>query len=240
MKVLPLLICTSLTASLGMPAATLLIGGSLKNGNFEAGTAAPDRPFNDTDDWTNVPPTTGSGTTQSTRNAPAGLDSTGDYPGASGGFNAVVNESGDRIFGNDPSYTIQLGDVFDASLYWIDAFNWADSDDQIQIALYVTANDQIDGARTTIATALSGTSATSGAYQLFDAPAIYTADATYVGKNVFVEFHGFDGPTVEAPLGFARVDDFTLQVTAIPEPSAVCLLGLAGLGLLRRRRSGTA
>jgi hypothetical protein len=37
--------------------------------------------------------------------------------------------------------------------------------------------------------------------------------------------------------GSFRVDDFTVNASAVPEPASLALLGLGGLALLRRRRS---
>ena len=40
-----------------------------------------------------------------------------------------------------------------------------------------------------------------------------------------------------ASTGTFRIDDFTVNATAIPEPASMALLGLSGLVLLRRRRA---
>lgn len=222
-------------SALALPtqAATVLIDGTTRNGSFsnlEAGAVDDgDVTFAETVAWTNVG--TGPQAGQAIRNTPAGLDSAGAYLGATGGYNAVVPETDARRFGNDTGHTVGLGDSFDLSYHWIDAFNWDDASDQIAVRFYTTSNDDILGPEEDFLVLLSGTSTTSATYQEFSQSGI-SLPASFNGDRLFVVFYGEDGNA--AANGFARVDDFSLSV--IPEPSTLGLAGLAALGFLRRRR----
>lgn len=224
-----------LTLTVGQPlmAATVLIGGSTGNGDFSALIDASfddgDVAFSETADWTNVG-TVGQAS-QAIRNSPAGLDSAGDYLGASGGYNAVVPDNDTRRFGNDTGHTVSPGDTFDLSYHWIDAFNWNDATDQIAVRFFTTADDLILGTEEDSLVILSGTSTVNAAYEQFSETDI-ALPASFVGDRLFVAFYGVDGNA--AANAFARVDDFSL--TVIPEPTTGLLVSLSGLALLRRKR----
>lgn len=224
-----------LTLTVGQPlmAAAVLIGGSTGNGDFSALIDASfddgDVAFSETADWTNVG-TVGQAS-QAIRNSPAGLDSAGDYLGASGGYNAVVPDNDTRRFGNDTGHTVSPGDTFDLSYHWIDAFNWNDATDQIAVRFFTTADDLILGTEEDSLVILSGTSTVNAAYEQFSETDI-ALPASFVGDRLFVAFYGVDGNA--AANAFARVDDFSL--TVIPEPTTGLLVSLSGLALLRRKR----
>ena len=224
-----------LTLTVGQPlmAATVLIGGSTGNGDFstliDASFDDGDVAFSETADWTNVG-TVGQAS-QAIRNSPAGLDSAGDYLGASGGYNAVVPDNDTRRFGNDTGHTVSPGDTFDLSYHWIDAFNWNDATDQIAVRFFTTADDLILGTEEDSLVILSGTSTVNAAYEQFSETDI-ALPASFVGDRLFVAFYGVDGNA--AANAFARVDDFSL--TVIPEPTTGLLVSLSGLALLRRKR----
>jgi hypothetical protein len=206
--------------------ATILVGGSTLNGNFNADTSVTDsRPFSATPNWVNLG--TGGDTEATRTNLPF-----------DGSRNAVLIDDGSRIFGLDTGYNLADGDMFDLSYVWRDGFNWDDATDQVRVRLFVTGNDLIGGSRTNLVQVLSGLSTTNDAYQTFDQNAIYTATALYAGKRLFVDFTGVSGGG--ASTGFARLDNFVLEVTPTPEPSSFALFALALLGCvvccrLRRR-----
>ncbi len=224
-----------LTSTVGHPlmAATVLIGGSTGNGDFstliDSSFDDGDVAFSETADWTNVG-TVGQAS-QAIRNSPAGLDSAGDYLGASGGYNAVVPDNDTRRFGNDTGHTVSPGDTFDLSYHWIDAFNWNDASDQIAVRFFTTADGLILGTEEDSLVILSGTSTVNATYEQFSETDI-TLPASFVGDRLFVAFYGVDGNS--AANAFARVDDFSL--TVIPEPTTGLLVSLSGLALLRRKR----
>jgi hypothetical protein len=174
-----------------------LIGGSLRNGNFNADTSAIDqRPFDDTPDWINL------GGDQS-------IEATRNNLTVDGSRMAATRDDGSRVFGNDTGYTLTTGDLFQVTYQWRDALNWTDASDRIGVSLFTTADDTIDGTPTVIQTLLSDLSGTNNAYQAetanFD-PIPASAD----GKRLFVSFEGVNGDAVNSNLAFARVDNFTL------------------------------
>lgn len=222
-----------LIASSATHATTILIDATTRNGNFEVTAAGGindgDRTFADTADWTN---TNGAQTAQATRNTPANLDSTGDYTGASGGYNAVVSEGAGQYFSNETGHTVAAGDVYDATLYWIDAFGWTDTADQIALEFFTTVDDTIGGTVEDVLQFLSGVSSTDATYQEFSVTGT-SLPAAFEGDALFVRFLPVNG---NATNGFARVDDFSLSVTPVPEPSSLLLVALGALPFVRRRR----
>ncbi|MCG8585701.1 MAG: PEP-CTERM sorting domain-containing protein [Pirellulales bacterium] len=219
--------CTiCLASATTVSAATILVGGSTLNGNFNADTSATDsRTFVQTPNWVNL----GSGGT--------GEEATRTNLDVDGSRNAVLAEDATRIFGIDTGYAIAEGDVFDISYVWRDAFNWIDGSDQVQVSLFVTTDDTIGGARTNLVQAVSGTSTIDSTYESVDQDAVYTALIADAGKQLFVEIDGLNG--AGGADGFARLDNFVLEVTSVvPEPSTLvmCMFALAGLLIRRRRR----
>lgn len=151
-----------------------------------------------------------------------------------GGNNAVAGGDVNRVlsFGRSTGHTLALGDVFAAEYDWRDAFGWA-AGETINFTLYYTANDLIDGARTTLFTFNSGDS-TQGGYETESfGPTAQLSDAGAVGKTLFVEFAG-DNLSGDA---FARIDNVYLEVTPIPEPGSLALVAIGSVLVLRRRRN---
>jgi alkaline phosphatase D len=181
----------------------VLIGGDLRNGNFNADVSATDsRPFENTPNWTNLG---GAQTTEATRTNLA-LD---------GSRNAVVSESGTRIFANDTGHTLAAGELFRATYQWRDALNWNDASDRIGVALFTTSNNSITGTRTVIQTLLSATSAADSSYQPETAN-FAAIPAPAAGKRLFVLIQGVDGSGDTT--GFARLDDFRLERVESHDP----------------------
>jgi hypothetical protein len=208
----------------------VIIGGDILNGNFNAGSAdgdTTDDNFQSTPDWVNL---NGAPTMQSTRTNLASPD---------GSRNAVLSLSGDRIFGSElglNGYIMSEGDTFDVQYEWRDAFNWNDNLDRVEVTLFTTDDDTITGVVTEIVTDLSELSTTNNTYETVDHDAFFTASSEDAGKRLFLYFQGLSGDGSDTN-GFARLDNFTLEVTsAVPEPSSAFLICLAGMGILRRRR----
>ncbi len=219
------LISLALTAAASQ-GALILVGGTTLNGNFNADTSATDsRSYSDTPNWTNLG---GVDSIEATRgNVALANDTT---------RNLVVNLDGTRISGNDTGYVIATGDVFDISYVWRDAFGWGDDLDQVAVTLFTTDNNILTGLQEILVTNLSGLSTVDSTYETVDNNGIYTALAADAGRTLFVRINGQVGVVADIDIiGFARLDDFVLEVIVVPEPS-VSLMALFGAGLLLRRR----
>jgi uncharacterized repeat protein (TIGR02543 family) len=168
----------------------LLIGGAVRNGDFNANPGASVT-YEDTTHWYN---TKGSQTSVATRN-----DST-LYDGSQ---SAMLISS--RGFGNDTGHTIADGDSFDFSYVWQDAGSWIDGADQVTFSLFITADNTITGARTNLFVDYSGLSQADYTYELVSRIGAYTASASHAGKRLFAAIE-----TTSA--GWARLDDVTLTV----------------------------
>ena len=169
-----------------------LVGGPTRNGDFNAnpGTSVD---FAGTAAWYNLG---GAQTAEATRSNLT-YDAT---------QNAVL--ASDRHFAVDTGHTIAEGDVFDIRYVWRDAWDWVDASDQISVSLFVTADDNLTGARTDLVTDLSPTSTTDSTYEAVDRYSIYTAQAGDAGKTLFVAIE-------TSSAGFARMDDFQLIATSV-------------------------
>ncbi len=229
-KICKLICAVSFTLSIFAGQATVIIGGDILNGNFNAGSAdgdTTDDNFQATPGWSNI---FGAPTMQATRTNLASPD---------GSRNAVLSLSGDRVFTSElglNGYIISAGDTFDVQYEWRDAFNWNDSLDRVGVTLFTTDDDTITGAMTELIVDFSELSTANNAYETVDHDAFYTATAGDAGKRLFLYFNGVTGEGSDTN-GFARFDNLTLEVTSeVPEPSSAFLICLAGLGLVSRRR----
>ncbi|MCP5488150.1 MAG: hypothetical protein H7A43_05825 [Verrucomicrobia bacterium] len=210
-------------AAVGGPSVTAIIGGDIRNGNFNADTSAVDsRNYAVTPFWQNTGLTAPDQTLEATR---LNLDFDGTR-------NLVVTDTDTVIAGMDTGYQISLGDLFDVSYVWRDAFNWNDGADRIVVTLFVTDSDTISGTRTVLATSTSRASTVNSAYESFEHSGFYTAGAGAAGKKLFVEINGWDGNG--NPNGFARLDNFELTATT---PGGVTGFGAAPLLITRMRLS---
>ena len=230
-KLCKLVCAVAFTLSIFVGHATVIIGGDVLNGNFNAGSAdgdTTDDNFQATPGWSNI--FGGAPTMQSTRTNLASPD---------GSRNAVLSLSGDRVFGSElglNGYVISAGDTFDVQYEWRDAFNWNDSLDRVGVTLFTTDNDTITGAITELIVDFSELSTANNTYETVDHDAFYTATTGDAGKKLFLYFNGVSGEGSDNN-GFARFDNLTLEVTTgVPEPSSAFLICLAGLCLMRRRR----
>lgn len=182
-------------------AQTVLIGPGIRNGNFNDDTSATDvRTSDDTPFWESVGGA--ANLLQATRT---------NLSNASGSRNAQISHQANLSFGQDPGHVIALNDSFNVSYEWRDAFNWSDAEDKIRIVLFTTDTDTIDGTRTDIAFTDSPLSTIDNTYELVEANDFYVADASVVGKKLFVAIDTVNTDNN----GFARLDDFTLSVGAL-------------------------
>ena len=218
------------TLSIVAGQASVIIGGDILNGNFNAGSTdgdTTDDNFEATPDWLN---SGGAPTMQATRTNLASPDGT---------RNAVLSLTGDRVFGSElglNGYIISAGDTFDVQYEWRDAFNWNDSLDRVEVTLFTTDDDTFTGAVTELVSDFSELSTANNTYQTVDHDAFYTATSGDAGKRLFLYFKGATGEGSDNN-GFARFDNLSLEVTsAVPEPSSAFLISLAGHCLMRRRR----
>lgn len=208
-------------ASLSSEAATVLIDGSINAGGFESSTG-----------WV------GTGDLTDTQINSNETVTTGD--------NAVVGVNATsitRFIGRDTGHIIAAGDQFDGGFSWLDIIatnssnGFVAADGSIDYILFTTNDNTIGGTRDVIQTWQSGPLETTGATEMesFGQTVAYAGPLDTDGgaaRTVFVSFE-----TNEANArSFARIDDVTLNVTSIPEPSSTALLGLSGLALILRRR----
>ena len=196
MMVLVILLGLSTSAS-----AVLIVGGDTLNGNFNSmvsESTADAQPFSNTVAWVNLSPSDNQNT-QATR---ANLDFDGSR-------NVVMSGGDARMFGLDTGHTISAGEVYDIGYVWRDASAWVDASTEVQVTLFVTDDNTINGARTDLVVDLSGLSTEDSTYEEVDHDGIYTATAADAGKTLFVVFR-----TTAASGGFGRFDNFTLEASA--------------------------
>ncbi|RZN91579.1 MAG: hypothetical protein EVB10_02375, partial [Verrucomicrobiaceae bacterium] len=184
-----------------------LVGGDLRNGNFNAGGDGSVQTYAETPSWENI----GTGTLSE--------NFTNTSLSANGSRNAIIAESNARAAGLDTGHTLSTGEIFRVTFQWRDASNWNDSSDLVAVTLFTTSNDRINGPRNNIQRLVSRTSVNNSAYQtenfLFN-PII----ASEEGRRLFVEVNA-----AQTGNGFARLDDFKLQRGILgqgdqPSPSA--------------------
>ena len=173
--------------------ATVLVGGSTLNGDFNAGSEGN---FTVTPDWQNL---FDNQTSEATR-------SNLDYDGT---LTAVLATATAKIFGLNTAYTISAGDIFDISYVWRDASGWDDGADQVRVSLFVTHNNLIGGARSNLFVDLSELSTLDSTYETVNHDSIYTATAGDAGKTLFVAID-----TTCSASEYARLDNFELIVSS--------------------------
>ena len=180
--------------------AVVLVGGDILNGNFNSQiseSTVDAQPFSNTADWVNLTPS-GNQNAQATR---ANLD----YDGSR---NVVMSGGDSRMFGLDTGHTISAGEVYDVGYVWRDASAWVDASTEVQVTLFVTDDNTINGVRTDLVVDLSGLSTQDSTYEEVDHDGIYEATSADAGKTLFVVFR-----TTAASGGFGRLDNFTLEAS---------------------------
>ena len=230
MKIQSISILFLLPISVGtLSAATVLVGGSSNNGNFNDNSlsnASGTRSYDNTLFWTKLDSSTF-------------VDATTDVliGGLADRNLNVRRQSIVSIAAGNTGYLIALGDIFDVSYDWVDGAGWLDGNDEISIRLFTTNDNTITGTVSYIATTNSGVKGVTSAASLqqVDQNGFYTAGSGDVGKNLFVAITSVSSGT--STNAFARVDNFALEVTSVPEPaSALFVLGsIFGVALRRRR-----
>lgn len=168
-----------------------LIGGSLRNGDFNA-VQGGSQNFLSTPNWYNL------GGEQSD-------EATKDNADFDGTQNAVIKSS--AILGIDSGHVIEEGDAFDISFVWVDGWQWVDATDQINIALFVTDDDAITGIRDDVFSQNAAVSTVNNTYEAVDWNGVYSATNEVAGKTLFAAITGITNN------GFARLDNFELIVT---------------------------
>ena len=200
-------------------ATTILIspgtgaGDDIKNGGFESiGGSGTYRPYTDISDWFNY-------------GGNAAVNVVGSDRERTGTFGGSVAIPGNGVSSPavNTGHTVALGDTFSLTFYYGYCENWDVGTDTIGVFLYSTAGVIWSDTVTPSQNALTG------AFTQFTANNIAAAN---IGETLHLRF------TPNAVEGeFAAIDDVTLTVSPIPEPSAALLGGLGLLALLRRRRS---
>jgi len=147
---------------------------------------------------------------------------------ASAGNNLTIDQTTNP--GQDTGHTLALGDQFNASYWWRDAWNWRDNNDKMNMVLFYTADDTITGTRTVLENFTSAISARNNRYQqeTFGLTAALT-DQNAVGKKLFVAFSAIANDN-----HWARLDGVYLE--AIPEPATLGLIAVMAGGLIFVRR----
>ncbi len=199
-KWIPLLLLAALSSN-PAPGETLLVGGDVLNGHFNNGAGDPLADpwvFAETASWQNLG--TGGQTAQATRSNLA----------FDGSRNAVIAQGSSRVHGLDTGHAIAAGERFGIRYVWRDATNWEDNEDEIQVRLFVTADDTPGGTQTLLAEARSGYSTRDNTYEAVVQNDILAAGAAAAGKTLFVSIDGIKTAGTGAADGFARVDNFTL------------------------------
>jgi MYXO-CTERM domain-containing protein len=184
----------------------------IKNGGFESGSTGTYPNYTVVTDWFNFSGGTGV--------IAAGNDR--ERTGAYGGSVALTQAGASRP-AVGTGHTIAAGETFNLTFYYGSAEDWDVGTDTIGVFLYSTA-----GVIWTT-TVTPSQNALTGAFTQFTANNIAAAN---IGQTLFLRFESNAGLDE-----YAAVDDVTLTVSPIPEPSAALLGGLGLLALLRRRRS---
>ncbi len=196
---------------------TTIVGGTTLNGDFNADTSTDaTRNFDVTPDWINIGSANQAEVATRYFNNPASaLDPNMTITGR----HAQINDFDSRKWGLDTGYSIADGDIFNVNYDWLDAFNWNDSLDQVQVTLFTTADNTIGGTRTDLGTSLTKSVRHSNSWEYYEDNGFYTAGAADAGKNLFVELTGFNGNPGSSSSGFGRVDNFNLTQGFIAGPT---------------------
>jgi autotransporter-associated beta strand protein len=175
------------------PDGLTLVGGTTRNGDFNAGGGTGAQTYAQTPDWTNI---SSGGQSQNATNTTLN---------ANGTRNAIIAENVARAFGLDTGHTLAAGERFRATYQWRDASNWTDGNDRVRISLFITSDDTLAGNSTTIQSLNSGLSQADSTYQ--DETAVFDPiPASAAGKRLFVAINA-----AQTGNGFARLDDFVLE-----------------------------
>ena len=150
-----------------------------------------------------------------------------------GGQNTVIGTKSGSVplqLGQDTGHVLGLGDQFNGSFAWRDAYSWG-TGETIDMLLFYTVDNTLGGTRTTLFTLNSGDEEINNTWEteILSLTAAVT-DVGAVGKTLFVAFEG-NGVSGES---YARLDNVYLE--AIPEPATLGMVALFGGGILFIRR----
>lgn len=201
-----ILTAASFLVAASASATTTLIGGSTNNGDFESPDVASPTNF-----------TTNTITNWSNWSEIDTADNdTGVYDSPGNTQTAYIQPGGAIV--NMTSHTIALGDTFD---YGFDDVIGGRGDATMQLVWNNGGTLQ----------AITGTDLVGN---------LNTNNTTYSDSYTVQAGDAWIGSTVGVGLltsaSYPEVDNITLSVTAVPEPSSAALLGLGGLALILRRR----
>jgi hypothetical protein len=180
---------------IGFADTTILVGGAVRNGDFNAAPAGDEVSFADTPFWQNI---------KSSSQEVIATRTNMKYDGTPAAY--TIHDTGHAV---DTGHTIANGDVFDLSYVWRDAYHWNDAHDQIVVSLYVTDDNTLTGTRTNLVSDFSGLSTIDETFETVDRPAFYMADAEHVGKRLFLAIepdYEDDGQP------YSRVDNVVLKL----------------------------
>jgi len=224
---------SALTTALGVGIASLALVAqasaavTLTNLGFEDPSAGKITGFDATTDvpgWSDVTSTVND----------SGVESAAAHSGSYQAFFMGRGATNDRGVYQMTGHMIALGDVITVG-YWAKNI-WAGSEMTVVVfadSPDVGANElgwattDAGGSKSASLTWNTTVSALNGTWQYYELQ--LTADATHAGQQLGVHFANTSG-------GWTALDDVSLSVVSVPEPSAALLGGLGMLGLLRRRR----
>jgi len=194
-------------------AATVLVNASTLNGSFETGTNTT--VFNN---W--AAPAGGALQRQNNMASDGGWSLVVGMSAANVPIGAVLNTT----------YAMTTGDTFSLSFDVRGAFQ-AETTDQVNWTLFYTSDNTLTGTQTVL---FSGTQAVGGAtYTSTGALNTAGVGAPAAGKTLFLSITAGSGFTTDE---YSRVDNVSLSVTSVPEPSGPGVLAAALPLLFFRRR----
>jgi hypothetical protein len=113
-----------------------------------------------------------------------------------------------RVYAVDTGHTLAQGDVFNLEYFWRDAWQW-DSGDSVEMVLYYTDTDAIDGVPVSVFALNSGSRDATGTWEGEYGTSAAFADDAGVGKTLFAKLQADSDSGA-----FARMDNIFLEVVA--------------------------
>ena len=126
-------------------------------------------------------------------------------PGIGSDTNGVM--AFERVYALDTGHKLALGDVFILEYFWRDASEWDGALDNIEMVLYYTDSNAIDGIATDIFTLNSGGRTKDNLWEVESGMSSAFDDKPGVNKKLFVRLQGTNEQDE-----FARIDNIFLEV----------------------------